>query len=59
MSDEMTDCVCVGAVVLSPYGCGPMHKSMLVHGVQYVRDITVNVECCAECALYLKLFELV
>jgi len=51
--------VCVGAVVLSPYGCGPMHKSMLVHGVQYVRDITVNVECCAECALYLKLFELV
>lgn len=55
MSDEMTDCVCVGAVVLSPYGCGPMHKGMLVHGVQYVRDITVNVEC----ALYLKLFELV
>ena len=47
--------MCVGAVVLSPYGYGPMHKSMLVHGVQYVRDITVNVEC----ASYLKLFELV
>jgi hypothetical protein len=41
-----------------PYGCGLMHQSMLVHGVQYVRGLTVDVECCAECALYLKLFEL-